>query len=62
MALSGGSKEVDVFPWATAAALDLVGEAGLGYAFNSFSGERNEYSTAIKGVMQVSLLYCLSVG
>ncbi|KAG8706379.1 cytochrome P450-dit2 [Ceratobasidium sp. 423] len=47
-----GSKEVDVFPWATAAALDLVGEAGLGYAFNSFSGERNEYSTAIKGVTQ----------
>ncbi|CAE6506376.1 unnamed protein product [Rhizoctonia solani] len=49
---SKGSKEVDVFPWATAAALDLVGEAGLGYAFNSFSGERNEYSTAVKGVTQ----------
>ncbi|CAE6506371.1 unnamed protein product [Rhizoctonia solani] len=46
------AKEVDIFPWATAAALDLVGEAGLGYAFNSFSGERNEYSTAIKGVTQ----------
>ncbi|KAH7323306.1 cytochrome P450 [Rhizoctonia solani] len=52
LASSEGSKEVDVFPWATAAALDLVGEAGLGYAFNSFSGERNEYSTAIKGVTQ----------
>ncbi|CAE7227428.1 unnamed protein product [Rhizoctonia solani] len=52
LAPSKGSKEVDVFPWATAAALDLVGEAGLGYAFNSFSGERNEYSTAIKGVTQ----------
>ncbi|KAG8706378.1 cytochrome P450-dit2, partial [Ceratobasidium sp. 423] len=52
LASSKGSKEVDVFPWATAAALDLVGEAGLGYAFNSFSGERNEYSTAIKGVTQ----------
>ncbi|CUA74081.1 hypothetical protein RSOLAG22IIIB_10965 [Rhizoctonia solani] len=46
------SKEVDLFPWATAAALDLVGEAGLGYSFNSFSGERNEYSTAIKGATQ----------
>ncbi|CAE6385476.1 unnamed protein product [Rhizoctonia solani] len=52
LASSKGSKEVDVFPWATAAALDLVGEAGLGYAFKSFSGERNEYSTAIKGVTQ----------
>ncbi|CAE6539748.1 unnamed protein product [Rhizoctonia solani] len=44
--------EVDVFPWATAAALDLVGEAGLGYSFNSFSGKRNEYSAAIKKVTQ----------
>ncbi|CAE6522762.1 unnamed protein product [Rhizoctonia solani] len=47
---SKGSKEVNIFPWATAAALDLIGEAGLGYSFNSFSGERNEYSAAIKGV------------
>ncbi|KAJ1305501.1 hypothetical protein OPQ81_000508 [Rhizoctonia solani] len=52
LASSEGSKEVDVFPWATAAALDLVGEAGLGYAFNSFSGVRNEYSAAIKIVTQ----------
>ncbi|KAG8709057.1 cytochrome P450-dit2, partial [Ceratobasidium sp. 423] len=52
LAASPGSKEVDVFPWATAAALDLVGEAGLGYSFNSFAGERNEYSTAIKRVTQ----------
>ncbi|CAE6522751.1 unnamed protein product [Rhizoctonia solani] len=52
LASSKEGKEVDVFPWATAAALDLVGEAGLGYAFDSFSGERNEYSAAIKGVTQ----------
>ncbi|CAE7144657.1 unnamed protein product [Rhizoctonia solani] len=49
---STGPKEVDIFPWTTAAALDLVGEAGLGYSFNSFSGERNEYSSAIKKVTQ----------
>ncbi|CAE6506364.1 unnamed protein product [Rhizoctonia solani] len=47
------SKEVDIFPWATVAALELVGEAGLGYSFNSFAGERNEYNIAIKSVMQV---------
>ncbi|KAL5633807.1 hypothetical protein ACGC1H_005861 [Rhizoctonia solani] len=52
LASSKGGKNVDVFPWATAAALDLVGEAGLGFAFHSFSGERNEYSTAIKSVTQ----------
>ncbi|CUA75705.1 Cytochrome P450 4V2 [Rhizoctonia solani] len=48
------SKEVDVFTWATVAALELVGEAGLGYSFSSFTGERNEYNIAIKSVMQVS--------
>ncbi|CAE6455763.1 unnamed protein product [Rhizoctonia solani] len=47
------TKELDVFPWATAAALELVGEAGLGYSFSSFTGERNEYNIAIKSVMQV---------
>ncbi|KAG9098909.1 cytochrome P450-dit2 [Ceratobasidium sp. UAMH 11750] len=44
------SKEVDVFPWMTAAALELIGEAGLGYSFSSFAGERNEYNVAIKSV------------
>ncbi|CAE6371415.1 unnamed protein product [Rhizoctonia solani] len=44
---------IDVIPWTTAAALELIGEAGLGYSFNSFSGESNEYSTAIKGVAQL---------
>ncbi|KAJ1311935.1 hypothetical protein OPQ81_010395 [Rhizoctonia solani] len=44
---------IDVFPWTTAAALELIGEAGLGYSFNSFSGERNEYSVAIRSVAQL---------
>ncbi|CAE7190749.1 unnamed protein product [Rhizoctonia solani] len=51
--LNNSSKEVDVFYWTTVAALELVGEAGLGYSFSSFSGERNEYNTAIKSVLQV---------
>ncbi|KAH7323311.1 cytochrome P450 [Rhizoctonia solani] len=50
------SKEVDVFPWATVAALELVGEAGLGYSFSSFTGERNEYNIAIKSVMGLVVL------
>ncbi|KAG9122298.1 cytochrome P450-dit2 [Ceratobasidium sp. 392] len=37
----------------TSAALELVGEAGLGYSFSSFTGERNEYNVAIKSVMRV---------
>ncbi|KAF8751191.1 cytochrome P450 [Rhizoctonia solani] len=47
------TKELDVFPWATAAALELVGEAGLGYSFSSFTGERNEYNIAIKSVIWI---------
>ncbi|KAG8743051.1 cytochrome P450-dit2 [Ceratobasidium sp. 414] len=46
------SKDIDIFPWMTAAALELVGEAGLGYSFNSFEGKRNEYSVAIKNVVR----------
>ncbi|KAH7323312.1 cytochrome P450 [Rhizoctonia solani] len=46
-------KEVDVFTWTTTAALELVGEAGLGYSFSSFTGEQNEYNIAIKSVLQV---------
>ncbi|KAF8598885.1 cytochrome P450 [Ceratobasidium sp. AG-I] len=46
-----GSKIVDVFPWMTAAALELLGEAGLGYSFSSFTGERNEYTIAIKSLI-----------
>ncbi|KAB5592716.1 Cytochrome P450 family protein [Ceratobasidium theobromae] len=35
------------------AALELIGEAGLGYSFNSFTGERNEYIEAAKSVAQL---------
>ncbi|KAF8761880.1 cytochrome p450, partial [Rhizoctonia solani] len=43
----------DVFQWSTAAALEFIGEAGLGYSFGSFSGETNEYSVASKSVFQL---------
>ncbi|CAE6458775.1 unnamed protein product [Rhizoctonia solani] len=49
-ASKSSSKEVDIFYWTTVAALELVGEAGLGYSFSSFTGERNEYNIAIKSV------------
>jgi hypothetical protein len=53
VASKSSSKEVDIFPWMTVAALELIGEAGLGYSFSSFTGERNEYNIAIKSVMFV---------
>ncbi|CUA75706.1 Cytochrome P450 4V2 [Rhizoctonia solani] len=52
-ASKSSSKEVDIFYWTTVAALELVGEAGLGYSFSSFTGERNEYNIAIKSVSRV---------
>ncbi|KAG8795727.1 cytochrome P450-dit2 [Ceratobasidium sp. 428] len=48
--ISKSQGDIDVFPWMTAAALELVGEAGLGYSFDSFKGKRNEYSIAIKDI------------
>ncbi|QRV93285.1 cytochrome P450 family protein [Ceratobasidium sp. AG-Ba] len=45
-------KDIDIFPWMTAGALELVGEAGLGYSFDSLTGKRNEYSTAIRDLLR----------
>ncbi|KAG8698978.1 cytochrome P450-dit2, partial [Ceratobasidium sp. 395] len=49
--INSSQGDIDVFPWMTAAALELVGEAGLGYSFDSFRGKRNEYSVAIKDIV-----------
>ncbi|KAG8703279.1 cytochrome P450-dit2, partial [Ceratobasidium sp. 395] len=49
--INNSEGDIDVFPWMTAAALELVGEAGLGYSFDSFRGKRNEYSVAIKDIV-----------
>ncbi|QRV93245.1 cytochrome P450 family protein [Ceratobasidium sp. AG-Ba] len=46
------SNDVDIFPWMTAAALELVGEAGLGYSFESFERKRNKYSVAARDIIQ----------
>ncbi|KAF8603701.1 cytochrome P450 [Ceratobasidium sp. AG-I] len=45
------AKDMDIFPWMTSAALELVGEAGLGYSFQSFTGQRNRYKLAIRDVL-----------
>ncbi|KAG9103874.1 cytochrome P450-dit2, partial [Ceratobasidium sp. 392] len=40
--------ECDVYHYMNASALELIGQAGLGYSFGSFTGRRDEYSAAIK--------------
>lgn len=37
----------------TSAALELIGEAGLGYSFDSFTGQRNRYKLAMRDVEYV---------
>ncbi|KAA1468090.1 cytochrome P450 [Dentipellis sp. KUC8613] len=47
-----GPKEVEVVHWMTATALELVGQAGLGYSFeciNDTSG--NEFASAVKNLL-----------
>ncbi|KAG9124291.1 cytochrome P450-dit2, partial [Ceratobasidium sp. 392] len=43
--------EVDVYKYMNSSALELIGQAGLGYSFGSFNGRRDAYSTAIKHLL-----------
>ena len=44
---------MDIVEWSTQAALEYVGQGGLGYSFSSFSEDRkgDEYGSAIKAVL-----------
>lgn len=49
--------DVDVLPWMPRAALELIGQAGLGHSFDPLtSEERNEYGDALKDLMCASAL------
>ncbi|KAG8220286.1 cytochrome P450 [Butyriboletus roseoflavus] len=44
-------REVDMLPWATRVALELVGKAGLGYSFDKFTDDKpDEYALAVKNL------------
>ncbi|KAG8746586.1 cytochrome P450-dit2 [Ceratobasidium sp. 414] len=47
----GRSFEVDIYRYMNSSALELVGQAGLGYSFGSFTGRRDAYSAAIKHLL-----------
>lgn len=45
----GGMAEIDVTDWNTRTALEVVGQGGLGYSFNSLNEHSvNHYSSAMK--------------
>ena len=45
-----GASHVDVMNWTSRAALEYIGQGGLGYTFGALNEkqQRNEYSEAIK--------------
>ncbi|KAF8610407.1 cytochrome P450 [Ceratobasidium sp. AG-I] len=47
----GQSFNCDIYRYMNAAALELIGQAGLGYSFDSFAGRRNDYSASIKHLL-----------
>ncbi|KAH9046662.1 cytochrome P450 [Lactarius hengduanensis] len=46
--VSNGPQEINVADWMGKLALELIGQAGLGYSFGIFEGRDDEYSRAFK--------------
>ena len=50
-----GPTEVDVHNWMGRAALELIGQGGLGYSFDPLEGEmQDDYGLAIKQLQSVA--------
>jgi cytochrome P450 len=50
--LSQGPQEIDMLYWVSRAALEYIGQAGLGYSFDNLEeSDDNEYSRAAKGLL-----------
>ncbi|KAH9062616.1 hypothetical protein EDB83DRAFT_2209230, partial [Lactarius deliciosus] len=48
-----GPHEINLVPWVSKLALELIGKAGLGYLFGTFEGRNDEFLSAIKEWMLV---------
>lgn len=52
--INGSSGEVDVLTWMGRAALELIGQGGLGYSFDPLTSDvRDSYGLALKTVQYV---------
>lgn len=52
--LQDGAKEVDALQWTNRGALEVMGQAGLGYSFDSLQeNSSNEFARALKGLLCV---------
>ncbi|KAI9458421.1 cytochrome P450 [Lactarius psammicola] len=46
--VADGGQEINIADWMGKFALELIGEAGLGYSFGTFEGRNDEYCRALK--------------
>ena len=54
--LQNGPREIDMLHWMGRAALEMVGQAGLGHSFDPLVEDREDpYSQAVKGIAYVIL-------
>ena len=52
--------EVDIQNWMSRTALELIGQAGLGYSFDPLTEEaKDSYAESIKDLMSITNLLCL---
>jgi hypothetical protein len=43
-----GPHEINVVQWASKLALEIIGQAGLGYSFGTLEGRNDEFLKALK--------------
>jgi hypothetical protein len=60
---SNGPQEIEVLNWTTRTALELIGQAGLGFSFDSLTNddEGSDYANAVKLLLYVSPLIRISI-
>ena len=47
--LANGSQEIDIKEWMTRVALEIIGQGGLGYSFETLDETKsNQYAAAVK--------------
>lgn len=46
--MENGPQEVNMADWTGRLALELIGQAGLGYSFGIFEGRSNEFCRVLK--------------
>ena len=46
--LSSGPQEINIANWMGKLALELIGQAGLGYSFGTLGGRNDKFCSAIK--------------